>query len=86
MQLDGELIDVAGHFGALRFVLSQFAANLFRVGEFARIRLGRLRDCGELSAFVTGHGKPAGPSTHGQRSFAVLTMKENVRIGRDFAE
>ena len=86
MQLDRELVDLTDDFVALRLVFSQFAANLFRVHECAWICLDRLRNCGELSAFVTGHRKTGGRSIHGQRSFAVLAMKEDVWVGRDFAE
>ncbi len=52
MQLDRELIDVTGHFGALRFVFGQFSSNFFRVGQRARARLLRFRNGRELAALL----------------------------------
>ena len=51
MQLDCELVDVTGDFGALRLVLFQLSTKLVRVGERARIRFGRLWNGRLLSAF-----------------------------------
>jgi len=52
MQLDRELIDVTGHFGALRFVFGQFSSNFFRVGQRVRARLLRFRNGRELAALL----------------------------------
>ena len=52
MQLDRELIDVTGHFGALRFVFGQFSSNFFRVGQRVRARLLRFWNGRELAALL----------------------------------
>jgi len=44
MELDRELIDVAGNFGTLRFVFGQLASNFFRVTRRVRARLFRFRN------------------------------------------
>ena len=44
MQLDRELIDVAGDFSALRFVLGQLPSNFFRVSEHVCARLLQFRN------------------------------------------
>jgi len=76
MQLDRELIDVSGHFGALRFVFLQLA----------RIWLFRLRNECLLSAFLTRQIHAGGRSVRDQRRFAMLAVKENIGIGFDFAD
>ena len=86
MQLDRELIDVTGHFGALRFVFFQLPANLIRIRECARARLNLFRNGGEFAAFVASHRKSGSRPAHHQRGFAMLAMKENIRIGFDFAD
>ena len=85
MQLDRELIDVAGDLSALRFVLFQFAANLIRVRERACIWLFNLRNRCLLSAFLAGQIQPRGRSIRDERCFAMLAVKENIGISRDFA-
>ena len=86
MQLDRELIDVSGHFGALRFVFLQLAANFVGVRERARIWLFRLRNECLLSAFLTRQIHAGGRSVRDQRRFAMLAVKENIGIGFDFAD
>ena len=86
MQLNRELIDVTGHFSALRFVLFQLSPNFIGICECARAWSFRLRNERLLSAFLTRQVHPGGRSIRDQRSFAMLAMKENVGIGCDFAE
>ena len=86
MQLDRELIDVTGDFRSLRFVLFKFALNL--VGELRRDRICnfRLRHQRLLAALLTGEIHPRRGLVCHQCSFAVLAVKENVRIGFDFSD
>ena len=84
MQLDRELINVTGHFGALRFVFLQFASHLVRLCQRACVRLRRSWNSGELAAFLAGQTQSGGVPIHDQRCFAVLAMKENVRISLEF--
>ena len=86
MQLDRELIDGTGHFRALRFVFLQLSPNFVRVSERARVWLFRLRHGRLLAAFLAGQIHSSGGPIRDQRRFAALTMKENVRISRDFTE
>jgi len=44
MQLDRELIDVAGDFGALRFVFGQLPSNFFRVSQRVFVRFLQFRN------------------------------------------
>jgi len=85
VQLDRQLIDVTGDFGALRFVLFQFAAKFIRIRECGRVRCLRLRNEGLLSALLAGQIHSRGGSVRDQRRFAMLAMKENIGIGVDFA-
>ncbi len=86
MQLYRELVDVAGYFSALRFVLGQLASNFVRVGQSVRGRFLRLRNGRQLAAFLAGQHQAGGRPIRDQRSFAMLAMKENVALGCDFAE
>jgi hypothetical protein len=86
VQLNRELIDVTGHFCALRFVFLQLSAKFVSVGQCVRVRLFRLRHVGRLPAFLASQIHSRGGSIRYQRSFAMLAMKEDVGIGRDFAE
>ena len=86
MQLDRELVDVTGHFGALRFVFFQLPANFIRIRECSCVRCFRLRNGRLLSAFLTGQVHAGGRSVRDQCGLAMLAMKENVRIGFDFAD
>jgi hypothetical protein len=84
MQLDGELIDVTGHFGALRFVFLQLAANFVRVCHRTRVRFRRSWNSGELAAFLAGQTQSGRATIYDQRCLAMLAMKENVRISFEF--
>src|SRR5437588_145485 len=86
VQLDRKLVDVTGYFGALRFVLSQFAAKLFGIREHVRARFLRHWHGRDLTAFLTGQIHSGGGPIRYQRRFAMLTVKENVGISGDFAE
>ena len=86
MELDRELIDVTGHFGALRFVLFQLAANFIRIRERGRVRCFRLRNERLFSAFLTGQIHSRCGTRRDQRRFAMLAVKENIGIGFDFAD
>ena len=86
VQLDRELVDITGHFRALRFVFLQLPANFIGVSEGARTRTLRHWHCGLLAAFLTGQIHPGRRSIRDQRRFAMLAVKENIRIGFDFAD
>ena len=86
MQLDGELIDIARDFGALRFVFDQLPPNIVGVGQRVCTRSVRLRNGCELIALLTGQRHPRGGSIRHQSCFAMLAMKEDVGIGRDFTQ
>ena len=86
MQLDRELIDVAGNFGTLRFIFSQLSPDFFRVSQRIHVRLLRFRNGGQLAALLAGQHHAGGRSIHDQRGFAMLAMEEDVGISRDFAE
>src|SRR5205085_1993237 len=85
VQLNRELIDVTGDFGALRFVFFQLSPKLVRVSDRACVWFCRLRNSCLLSAFLTGQVHARGGPVRDQRGLAVLAMKENVRISGDFA-
>jgi len=85
VQLNRELINVAGDFGALRFVLFQFSAKLFGVGESVRARTLRRRHGSLLSAFLTGQIHSRRRTVRDQCCFAMLAIEEDIGIGRDFA-
>ena len=85
MQLDRELIDVTGHFCALRFVFFQLAAKFVGVSERACARTLRQRHRGLLSAFLTRQIHSRCGTRRDQRCFAMLAVKENIGIGVDFA-
>ena len=86
MQLDRELIDVTRHFGALRFVLFQLAANFIGISERTGAWLFRLRHRSLLSAFLTRQIHSRCGTRRDQRCFAMLAVKENIGIGFDFAD
>jgi hypothetical protein len=86
MQLDRELVDVTGHFRALRFVLFQLAANLFRIRERAGVGTFCLWNERLFAALLTGQLHSRGGACRDQRSFAMLAVKENIGIGFDFAD
>ena len=86
MQLDRELVDVTSDFGALRFVLFQFSSKLFCIRERSLARPFRFRDQRLLATFLAGQIHPGRRSIRDQRRFAMLAVKENIRIGFDFAD
>ena len=86
MQLDRELVDVASDFGALRFVFSQFPSNFIRVNQRICTRPFRRRNGRELSALLTGQHHASCGLIRDQRGFAMLAMKKNVGVCRDFAK
>ena len=86
MQLDRELIDVTGDLqrAAIRF---PSACRELLPLKRARLRSGSC-GCGNqrwLTALLAGQIHSGGRSIRDQRRFAVLAMKENVRIGFDFS-
>src|ERR1700736_3300549 len=86
MQLDRELIDVAGDFSALRLIFRELAADFVGVSKCVRARFFRLWNGCKFTALLAGQCHPCGRAIRYQRSFAMLAMKENVRIGCDLAE
>ena len=86
MQLDRELVDVTRHFRALGFVLFQLSAKFFCISM--RVGIGFLRLGHErlLAALLAGQVHPPRRLVCDQRGFAVLAVKENVRIGFDFSD
>ena len=86
MQLDRELIDVSGHFGALRFVFLQLSLNFVNVRDRAGVGRFRNRNRGCVAAFLAGQVHACGVPRGYQRGFAMLAMKENIGIGLDFAD
>ncbi len=85
MELDRELIDITGYLGALRFVLLQLAAKFLRISVRVRIGFLRLGDQRLLTALLAGQIHSSCRAIRDQRRFAVLAVKENVRIGFDFS-
>jgi hypothetical protein len=86
MQLDCELVDVTGHFRALRFVFGEFAANFIRVSQSFGRWLLWLWHAGLFSAFLAGQIHSRGRTIRDQCRLAMLAVKENVGIGFDFAQ
>ena len=86
MQLDRELVDVTGHFGALRFVFLQLAAQFLGKSDRGCARCFLFRDECLLAAFLTGQIHSRSRSVRDQRCLAMLAMKENVRIRFDFSD
>ncbi len=78
MQLNGELIDVAGDFGALRFVLFQFPLHVFR--NCRRRCFCSWHRC-RLRATLTRHRHSGRSAIHHQRTRAMLTGKYDIGGG-----
>jgi len=85
MQLDRELIDVTGHFGALRVVFLELSPDFFREGNRGCARPFLFRHQRLLPAFLAGQIHARSGPVRNQRRFAVLAVKENIRIGIDFS-
>ena len=86
MQLDRELVDVTGHFRALRFIFLQLSAKLFGIRPRIRIGFLRLRHQCLLTTFLAGQIHSRRRTIRYQRGFAVLAVKENVRIRFNFSD
>ena len=86
MQLDRELVDVTGDFGALRFVFLQLGSKLFRKSTCVRIGFLQLRHQCLLTALLTCEIHSGGGLVRHQCRFAMLAVKENIRIGFDFPD
>lgn len=86
MQLDRELIDVAGHFSPLRVVLFQFAAQFLGIGKGGLARTFRRRHQRLLTAFLAGEIHSRRRFSRDQRRFAMLAVKENIRVALSFTK
>src|SRR5438874_11474547 len=75
MELNAELIDVTGYFGALRFVLFQLA---LQIGELLRCRGGARRyhwNKRRFTATLAVQSHSSGRRVHHERAGAVLAVE-----------
>jgi hypothetical protein len=81
MKLNAQLIDVAGHFGPLRFILLQFP---LQVGEFLRqCRAGghrRHRDGRRFATALAIQRHSGGGGVNNERTGAMLTLEKEVAM------
>src|SRR5205823_5914388 len=79
MELNAELIDVTGYFGALRFVLFQLALQIRKLLRRCR---GRARQCRwnkrRFSATLAVQSHSGGRRVDHERTGAVLALEEDV--------
>ena len=66
MQLNAELVDVAGHLGPLRFVLRQFLLDLLQLRDRVCDWLSRFRHSSELAATLAAQTHSGGGSIYDQ--------------------
>lgn len=77
LDLNVELVDVAGDFGALGFVFFELP---FQVVDFAGNALGVLRNLGGPAAFLAGKRHPRGGGVHDERGGAMRACENDVGI------
>ena len=81
MQLNAQLVDIAGHFRPLRLILLQFS---LQIGEFLRRSRagghGSRRDGCWLAAALAIHGHSGGGGVNDEGTGAVLTLEEEIAM------
>jgi hypothetical protein len=82
MELDTELVDVAGHFSPLRFIFLQLVLKIGDLGSVLRrlLDLGALRHAQRLVTVLAVDGQTCRSGIDDQRDGAMLAIEDDVAV------